>query len=212
MLTCRASALNASGTVGGFVVPSGEDLLSFLGTQRDPIANLSTLPLGSEFPLAKGCHAMHKPDGLECLKFHASFNQTQSVYDGTTVMRPAPEGGYVVIGYRGPSTATNTYAGNNFLISAFFGVEFLPLTQWANALPPTVKGSELADAMMILANVDQFHENPVHIAALLAAIRTAATFAIRWAPTIVNALEAAVRGYRSAATAYSELERRGPRR
>jgi hypothetical protein len=192
MLSCRASALNAAGTVGGFVVPSGEDILSYLTMNKDPINNLSALPQGAEFPLAKGLHAIHKPDGADCLKFHAAFNQTSSVYDGTTVMRPSPEGGYVVIGYLGPATSTNTYAGNSFLISAFFGVETTQLTQWGTSLPPTIKSSELESALMILAHVPTFHENPVHIAAILSALKSAGAVAIRWAPTILAAIEARV--------------------
>lgn len=193
MLSNRASALNSAGTVGGFTVPGGEDLLSYLTLYCDPITNLSTLPSGAEFPLSKGCHAIHKPDGLDCLKFHAAFNQTGGVYDGSTVMRPSPEGGYVVIGYRGPATGTNMYGGNSFLISAFFGVETTPLTQWGNSLPPTVSGSQLEAALMILAHVPTFHENPVHIAAILGALRAAGAFALRWAPSIMAALETGVR-------------------
>jgi len=127
MLSNRAATLSDAGTAAGFYLPTGEDIMSYVGTLVDPISSLSSLAISAEFPLKKGIHGIHKPDGADCMKFQYGFNLTGSSYDGTTVAGPAPPGGIVVLAYRSPATTTNTYPGNSFLLSAFFGVEFLPI-------------------------------------------------------------------------------------
>ncbi len=103
---------------------------------------------------------------LEALKMHYGFNVTSGLHDGTITGSPSPPGGMVAVAFAGPNGATGKFSGNDFLLSAFFGVEFVPVVQWYALHQPVLDDECLKDALRTLASVDYSHENPLHVAAL----------------------------------------------
>lgn len=190
LLSSRAAPLYAAGTVAGAVIPTGCDPFSVFTYNGDAVKNLGALPTLTENVLQKGMHAISKPDSADCFAYKYGFNLTNGVYDGTTVPSPSPPGGWTAVSYRSPQDATGKWPANNFLLTAFFGIEFLPSVLWFPIAPPVVSDGVVRDSMAIVSKIPAFHENPLHLSAILSGIKTAASWAMRWAPTLLNAFSA----------------------
>jgi len=187
MVTCRAADLYANGTMAGATIPNGGTVLSAIIPGIDPTTHVGSLSGAAVFKEKKGMYSYMPVATLETLEMRKMNAKRAGKFMPVARCGPAPPGGLVAIAYNSAATGA-TFPSNTFIVTQVLETEFITSNQWYAMLPPTMTNQDLVFAMELLAQVPQFHENPLHWSDIWNALKTAGSYALRVAPAVLTAL------------------------
>lgn len=189
MLSCAASALNAAGTVAGVQLKPGQAWMDVFGQNPDPVTQLMENLGGDsarQFPLSQGIYGFHKPCSEHAFEMKPITRYNNYGAVGYTYPLIDPDGWLAVAAQT--NLVDTSYPGGDMYLTAVWGVEFLSTDPWYGSDTVQFTTEEFQLAVRLLRDVEQWHENPIHFAAILSAIRSGLKVVLPFASTIAKTL------------------------
>jgi hypothetical protein len=196
MLSPNSALFNRQGLVRGVQLPPGQDWLT---TVRGGFNGLNTAEGMWNGSWTKGIYGFIKPVGVSEFEMQSPFFKLSElgpyspVTDATHPLRMA--GGQVLLWAKTDLQTLGSgdvlYAAGQSYTTTLRCLEFRTLDTWFKQDVPALDQEELEIAMRLIAHMPQFHENPLHVAAITGFLRTAAAagqFAFKHLPNIIKAL------------------------
>jgi len=146
-------------------------------------------------PWEKGIYGFIKPTNYDDFVMHTPFLQQDGLQSSVTSMVDDveyplhPPGSWLVLAAKvdlqSLSGASPTYAAGASYTTVTNAVEFRTTDTWYNQEVPQLNQADLELAMKLVAGMPQFHENPLHIAAIGAFLRAVGPSVLRVAKSLI---------------------------
>lgn len=185
MLTCEASALNASGKVSGFQTPAGISWMNYLGT--DCFNNVASSQNASTRQLINGTYGFLKPSAIEDFDMETPFTISGGQVIGMDYDL-IPKRDYLVVAAETAATATNVYPGGDCYLTASWGLEFRTDDVWYVCIPPTLTTEDFNRQVAAIRYLQQWHDNPLHFSDIVNFFKSAGRKTLKYAPSLLAAI------------------------
>lgn len=191
MLSQDASVLQKGGRCAGYQLPANVLITEAFG---NPVTQFASRPGASQRQFENGIFAFHKPNRLSDLDLTPVVTTTdvgviQSFYNPVY-----PPSGWLVLG-ASVTDVSGSYPGGLAHGTFCFGVEYTTPSTWIDSRNPTTSFRDTEDALQLLAQTPQFHDNPFHISDVWNFIKSRGVRLMKAAGSVANVVGALVPGF-----------------
>lgn len=187
MVTPHPAMLYEGGQVSGVQLPTTLQIADIC-EQGDPFTFVSQAAQSKTLPLKKGMFGFHKPTDMSDFSEEDVVSSRGSVVNGfSNPMQP--HGGWLVIAALVGKVDTAWPSGACH-VTVCYGIEYRTTNVWMVSMPPQHSADDFATALAIMRATEQWHENPMHMADILAVLKRAGKTALRISPLLLKVLQA----------------------
>jgi hypothetical protein len=219
MLSPNSATFQRQGLVRGLQLPPGQTWMTAAAGGFNALNSAEGMWNG---PWEKGIYGFLKPVGINEFEMRSPFLRLGDMGPNSPVVDVeyplvAPGGTLVFYAKTDLQTLGSgdvLYAAGQSYTTALRCLEFRTVDTWFKQDVPKLDQEELEIAMRMITHLPQFHENPLHIAAItgfLKAARFAGELALKHWPRIVQAVPIIHEAARRITAGFAHRERAPPR-
>lgn len=187
MLTPHPAMLYVGGQCVGMQLPAGVAWYSPL-IHGDPFGSLAEDSTAVTLPLKKGIFGFHKPtDPADFAMTTPVLTRDFEVIGFNNPIHP-PGGWTCIVAMVNAGDSGTSWPSGSCHSTVSFGVEFRTTNVWFASLPPQHPVSAFDEALALVKDAQQWHENPLHVKDILRFLQQGAKTGLRIAPSVAKIL------------------------